>query len=262
MRSKMFAIVFFFFCMEKFFFKENQKFFCKNIRRKRSKNFLWPSQENLYREINHMHLHRINAILLRQLYLLRSTSRLLPIFAWVGIDIVLWGFLTRYLNSLSIGGLNFIPLLLGAILLWDFFIRVMHGVSMSFFEDVWSRNFLNIFASPLYISEYIIGLVLTSTLTSLIALITMIVSPFAGVLYPVSTLPMWMQHVSSLLPPSYVFEGIRTILQGNPLPSITLFLGIALALFYIFLASLFFSFTYRRAVRSGLLARYSAESVG
>ncbi|OGQ22990.1 MAG: ABC transporter [Deltaproteobacteria bacterium RIFCSPLOWO2_02_FULL_44_10] len=266
-----------------------------------------------------MHLHRINAILLRQLYLLRSTSRLLPIFAWVGIDIVLWGFLTRYLNSLSIGGLNFIPLLLGAILLWDFFIRVMHGVSMSFFEDVWSRNFLNIFASPLYISEYIIGLVLTSTLTSLIALITMlvlastifglsfavygllilpfllilflfgvslgivgvtivlrlgpsaewfiwpipmIVSPFAGVLYPVSTLPMWMQHVSSLLPPSYVFEGIRTILQGNPLPSITLFLGIALALFYIFLASLFFSFTYRRAVRSGLLARYSAESVG
>jgi len=58
--------------------------------------------------------------------------------------------------------LQFHPGALGAVLLWDFFIRVMQGVTMAFFEDVWSRNFLNIFATPLSISEYIAGLVLSA----------------------------------------------------------------------------------------------------
>ena len=52
-------------------------------------------------------------------------------------------------------GLNFVPTLLGAVLLWDFFTRVMHGVTTTFLEDVWSRNFLNLFATPLSISEYL-----------------------------------------------------------------------------------------------------------
>ena len=52
------------------------------------------------------------------------------------------------------------PALLGAVLLWDFLTRVMQGVTMAFFEDVWSRNFLNFFATPLRTSEYLAGLVL------------------------------------------------------------------------------------------------------
>ncbi|MGH9569340.1 MAG: ABC transporter permease, partial [Candidatus Angelobacter sp.] len=97
-----------------------------------------------------MSLTRTAAILLRQFYLIRgSMPRLVPLFAWVGIDMVLWGFITRYLNTVSNSGFNFVPSLLGAVLLWDFFIRVMQGVTMAFFEDVWARNFLNIFATPL-----------------------------------------------------------------------------------------------------------------
>ena len=78
-------------------------------------------------------------------------------FAWVAVDIVLWGFITRYLNTIASPGFNFVPVLLGAVLMWDFFTRVMQGVTMAFFEDVWSRNFLNIFASPLSIPEYLAG---------------------------------------------------------------------------------------------------------
>ena len=87
--------------------------------------------------------------MLRQFYLLRgSPVRLLPLFAWVAIDIVVWGLITRYLNSVASAGFNFVPALLGAVLLWDFLVRVMQGVTTAFFEDVWSRNFLNIFATP------------------------------------------------------------------------------------------------------------------
>lgn len=259
------------------------------------------------------------AILLRQYYLMRgSVARLLPIFAWVAVDILLWGFITRYLNSVAQASFNFVPILLGAVLLWDFFSRVMQGVTTSFLEDVWSRSFLNLFATPLLISEYVSGLVLTSVITSLIGLVVMLVlassifglsyfslglllipyllvlfmfgialgiagtalvlrlgpasewfiwpipamlSPFVGVFYPLSTLPAWMQTIAHLLPPSYVFEGMRAVLAGKPHSGIFLLWGIGLAIAYILLAAWLFQRVYRHAVRTGLLARYSAESV-
>ena len=111
--------------------------------------------------------HRTAAIVLRQYYLMRgSPARVLPLFAWIAIDIVLWGFITRYLNSVASSGFDFVPVLLGAVLMWDFFTRVMHGVSMAFLEDVWSHNFLNLFSSPLSIREYLCGLVLSSVATT------------------------------------------------------------------------------------------------
>ena len=86
-------------------------------------------------------------------------------------------------------------------------------------------------------------------------------SPFAGVFYPLSTLPRWMQWVSHLLPPSYVFEGMRGILAGRAMAGSSLAIGAALAVFYLGLACWFFSRTYHLVVRSGLIARYSAETV-
>jgi ABC-2 type transport system permease protein len=264
-------------------------------------------------------LYRIAAILLRQYYLIRgSPARLLPLFAWAAVDIVLWGFITRYLNTVTSSGLNFVPALLGAVLFWDFFSRVMFGVTTTFLEDVWSRNFLNLFATPLSISEYLSGLVLSSVATSMVGLIVMlalamvafslsfavyglalipfllvlflfgialgvlaaaivlrygpaaewltwplpaVLSPFAAVFYPLSTLPGWMQHVSRLLPPSYVFESMRTILAGGPTSWAGLLWSVSLAVLYILLAGWFFTHIYRRAVRTGLIARYSAETL-
>src|SRR5580698_9032342 len=123
-----------------------------------------------------MNLRRLAAIVLRQIYLWRgSPQRVLPMFAWVALDILLWGFITRYLNSVAQAGFNFVPALLGAVLMWDFFSRVMQGVTTAFFEDVWSRNFLNVFATPLRISEYVSGLVMSSIATSMMGLIAMLV---------------------------------------------------------------------------------------
>jgi ABC-2 type transport system permease protein len=122
-----------------------------------------------------MNPSRIAAIVLRQVYLLRgSPARILPLFIWVAIDVVLWGFITRYLNTVTASGLDFVTSLLGTVLLWNFLTRVMQGVTMAFFEDVWSRNFLNLFATPLSTSEYISGLVISSIATSSIGLAVML----------------------------------------------------------------------------------------
>ena len=88
-----------------------------------------------------------------------------------------------------------------------------------------------------------------------------ILSPFAAVFYPVSTLPDWMRKISAMLPPSYVFEGMRAILAGGAHRMAALLWSSCLAALYILLASWFFSRIHRQAVRTGLLARYSAESV-
>ena len=89
-----------------------------------------------------------------------------------------------------------------------------------------------------------------------------LISPFAGVLYPVATLPHWMQMVSRVLPPSYVFEGLRAIISGGTVSGTALVIGAGLAVGYIFLAYGFFTRVYQSALRTGLIARYSAENLG
>jgi ABC-2 type transport system permease protein len=88
-----------------------------------------------------------------------------------------------------------------------------------------------------------------------------LVSPFAGVFYPVATLPPWMQHLAWLLPPSYVFEGMRSIVAGGQASGAALLAGASLAALDVVLACWVFGRVYRHVVQSGLLARYSAESV-
>ena len=88
-----------------------------------------------------------------------------------------------------------------------------------------------------------------------------LISPFVGVLYPVSTLPQWMRLVSRVLPPSYVFEGLRAIILGKTVSTPALLTGGVLAVFYIFLAYWSFVRVYQGALRTGLIARYSAESL-
>ena len=82
-----------------------------------------------------------------------------------------------------------------------------------------------------------------------------------GVFYPLSTLPGWMHAIAYALAPSYVFEGMRAIVAGEAYPAAYLALSAGLAAFYIVLAGFFFTRVYRHAVRTGLLARYSAETV-
>jgi len=88
-----------------------------------------------------------------------------------------------------------------------------------------------------------------------------LLSPFVGVFYPLATLPAWMHAVSRVLPPSYVFEDMRAIVAGRPFSPWPLAWGIALAALQILLCGYLFVRVHRHAVRTGLLARYSAESV-
>lgn len=110
-----------------------------------------------------MSIKRILAIILRQYFLYKSNPvRLLGMFLWPFLTILQWGFLTKYLSALGKDTFSFVTVILGAVVVYEFMTRIMNGVMATFLEDVWSKNFLNVFSSPIKIEEYLLGLVLSS----------------------------------------------------------------------------------------------------
>jgi ABC-2 type transport system permease protein len=212
---------------------------------------------------------RVSAMMLRHWYLLRSSwPRLLDLIYWPTVQMVTWGFLQYYIASnagfFARAGGTFI----GAVLLWDILFRGQLGFSISFLEEMYSRNLGNIMMSPLRPFEFIISLMVISVVRlsigavpvtflaiaffgfnlygfglALVAFffnlmltswaigifvsglilrngmgaenlawsVMFLLMPLACVYYPVATLPDWLQPVAWLLPPTYVFEGMRTL---------------------------------------------------
>ena len=214
--------------------------------------------------------HRIGAMILRHWYLLTSSwPRLLELIYWPVLQLITWGFSQAYISQnagfFAKAGGTFI----GAVILWDILFRGQLGFSMSFLEEMWSKNLGNLLMSPLKVSEYLIPLMVMSVVRLAVGVIPMtilaiaffgfnlfgfglalvaffcnliftswavgiivsglvvrngmgaeslawtlvfILLPLACVYYPVSVLPTWLQWLAWLIPPTYVFEGMRALM--------------------------------------------------
>ncbi|MGB8276626.1 MAG: ABC transporter permease [Methylovirgula sp.] len=224
---------------------------------------------------------RVAAMVRRYLYLLRSSwPRIFDLMYWPLVQMLTWGFLQTYLARASNAGALSGRLglaagtLIGAMLLWDILFRGQLGFSVSFLEEMWSRNIANLLMSPLRPSEFIMALmamslvrlaigfvpvtllailffgfnlwglglalgfffanlILTSwsiglvcsglvlryglAAESLVWTIMFLMQPLACVFYPLAILPQPLQLLASLLPPTYVFEGLRALLTRHEL---------------------------------------------
>lgn len=109
--------------------------------------------------------HRIAALVTRHLMLYkRSPQRIMEIVYWPMLDLLLWGFITVYLARYREGLPAFVTFFLGALILWDVLFRAQQGVCITYLEEVWSRNLLNLFASPLTSGEFIVATLTVSLL--------------------------------------------------------------------------------------------------
>lgn len=109
------------------------------------------------------------------MFLIKSNPiRLISIFMWLIIDIFQWGFITKYLGNFGGAVFSFTTVVFGAIILWEFMGRIQTGIMTAFLEDIWTSNFINFFASPLVVKEYLSGLVLTSIFTGTVGLFAML----------------------------------------------------------------------------------------
>jgi ABC-2 type transport system permease protein len=136
-----------------------------------------PLSKPVYRAISPA---RIGAMVLRHFYLLRASwPRLLELIYWPLVQMLMWGFLQTWLLQQRGGLVTAGGTLIGAILLWDVLIRGQQGLSVSFLEEMWSRNVANIFISPLRPGEFLIALMVMS-----------LIRLFVGVV-PVTLLAIW-----------------------------------------------------------------------
>src|SRR5947208_13163906 len=94
--------------------------------------------------------HRVAAMVLRYLYLLRSSwTRLLELIYWPAVQLFVWGFLQFYIAQNSGFFARASGVFIAAVLMWDMLFRGQLGFSVSFLEEMWSRNLANLMISPL-----------------------------------------------------------------------------------------------------------------
>ena len=100
---------------------------------------------------------RVAAMVLRYWYLLRSSfARLIELIYWPTVQMLMWGFLQTYLAGQTSLYARAGGVLIGAVMLWDILFRGQLGFSISFLEEMWSRNLGNLMISPLRPAEFVI----------------------------------------------------------------------------------------------------------
>ena len=120
----------------------------------------------------HLSPRRIGAMVLRYAYLLRgSWPRIMELAYWPTMQVIIWGFLTQFLAQNSDFFVQAFGILLSAVLLWDVLFRGQLGVSISFLEEMWSRNLGHLFVSPLRPYELPIALMTISFLRTVIGIV-------------------------------------------------------------------------------------------
>jgi ABC-2 type transport system permease protein len=213
--------------------------------------------------------HRIGAMVLRYLYLLRSSwTRILELIYWPAVQLFVWGLLQIFIMQHSGFFARAAGLFIGAVLMWDILFRGQLGFSVSFLEEMWSRNLANLMISPLRPIEFVCALMVMSIIRLAVGMVPVtllaiaffdfnvyalgfalaafflnliltswsvgivvsgvvmrngmgaeslawtvmfVLMPLTCVYYPVSVLPAWLQTVAWMLPPTYVFEGMRAL---------------------------------------------------
>jgi ABC-2 type transport system permease protein len=113
--------------------------------------------------LNYISWRRIAAMVERYWYLLRSSwPRLLELVYWPSVQMMMWGFLQLYLGQNSGYFARAGGTFIGAVLLWDILFRGQLGFSVSFLEEMWSRNLANLMMSPLKPIEFVISMMVMS----------------------------------------------------------------------------------------------------
>jgi ABC-2 type transport system permease protein len=109
-----------------------------------------------------MNFGRVYGVFLRYLYVLRKGMyQLSDLFYWPLVDILLWGLTSFWIRSQS--DVPELPLILmTGLIFWQITWRGSIDISVSLLQEFWQRNLVNLFSTPLKISEWIAGILMLS----------------------------------------------------------------------------------------------------
>lgn len=261
-----------------------------------------------------MNIKRIFAMVIRHLYVWpRNLDRLMGSFGWPILEITIWGLTMSYFQKNLLNSASLLTVILGSVMMWQILARTQTEISVVFLDEVWNKNLINIFSSPLTKNEFLVSIIILNTIKIIFTISSLIVvalfyykfnlinsfgmylpflflnlflfgwsvgffvigvilrfgyrvqelawaiflvtQPFSCVFYPISALPAWAKSIAMILPSSYLFEEMRSILSKNPVNMSNLFISFFLNIVYLILSIWFFSRMFEKAREHGRLVK-------
>lgn len=256
-----------------------------------------------------MSFTRIRATFMRYFYYFTKVDYLTDMFYWPTIDILLWGMTSIWVQKQEAGVPDVALMILTGLVFWQIVWRGNYEITVNLLQEFWNRNLVNLFSTPLKVSEWMAATMITGLLKvcvniafgsllvyllyalnvftvgwaflpyaislsltgwvigffsggimiyfgqrcQVLAWMTPYVfAPFSAVFYPVSTLPAWAQKIAYCLPTTYIFEGMREILQKGIFSTEKFLMSLLLNIFFLALTLFFFKYMFEKSRNKGL----------
>jgi len=100
---------------------------------------------------------RIRGIFRRHFYLWVHPEYYLDSLWQPVVDVLIWGFVSYYLEKTGTQFSGLMSFFLGAVVLWAVLRRGQHEITFSLMEEAWSRNLQNILTTPVTMLEYFLA---------------------------------------------------------------------------------------------------------
>ena len=108
-----------------------------------------------------MKWHRAWAVVVRHVYGFKHNwDKMSDAFYWPAMDILLWGLTSSYVLKEGSNIPTIVVTLLSGLVYWQIVWRSQYEITTNLLEELWSRNMVNFFASPLMLKEWIVGVVM------------------------------------------------------------------------------------------------------
>lgn len=122
-----------------------------------------------------MSIKRIYAIVMRHLYVWpRNMDRLMGSFGWPILEITIWGLTMSYFQKNLINTVSLLTVVLGTVIMWQILARTQTEISIVFLDEVWNKNLINIFSSPLTKAEFLVSIVVLNLIKIIFTIMSLL----------------------------------------------------------------------------------------
>jgi len=106
-----------------------------------------------------------------------------------------------------------------------------------------------------FVGLFVTGLILRygTRIQTLAWAMVAVISPFSAVYYPVSALPVWAQKIALFIPSTYVFEGMRQVINGHNVDFQKMLISLLLNIVYLSLAIIFVRRSFKKLLQTGFI---------
>lgn len=126
-----------------------------------------------------MSVKRIFALVIRHLYVWpRNLDRLMGSFGWPILEIIIWGITMSYFQKNLFDSLSILTVILGSVMMWQILARTQTEISIVFLDEVWNKNLINIFSSPLTKGEFLVSIIVLNTIKIFFTIISLVITAF------------------------------------------------------------------------------------